>query len=704
MRRSKIDVARRFGKWAMVEQLENRTLLSGAPGIAYGPDKALSLGYTPQLSSTSRTTSKSPTTSKSSILPPPQTHLIITPTFDSTITSDANAATIESTINAAIQVYENYFSDPITVAIDFQEMGSGLGQSSTYRGTISYTSYLSALKSHETTTNDTTAIASLPSITNNPANGNSSVFVTTANLRALGFSASPPGGFDSTIGLNTSICNLTRTSINPNNYDLMAVASHEIDEALGIGSELSGSANNVANPTGAIYGEDLYRYAAPGVRGFDTLVGSTAYFSIDGGNTNLAQFNQLTGGDFNDWYSYYGVVTPQVQDAFSSPGSTPNLNVELTQLDVLGYTPIVSIPAITTQPVSQSASAGNIVTLNSTANGSPTPQIQWQVSTNGGTSYSNIAGATANSYSFTAATGQNGNLFRAIFTNYEGTVTSQAATLTVTATASLDLQPYQVSGWSAPLVLSAVSGNHTGATTFTSSQSLYLDFAVANFGPSATTGTFFLYVLEDGAVVAGFPISAGLPANNLTGAQDYPFGTLTPGTHSFQLNVNYGNRIAETNVANDIYSATITVTATAAAATVLAQPQSQSIPSGLTASFTAIATGSPAPTEQWQVSTNGGSSYSPISGATSATYSVSAAAALNGNLYRAVFTNASGPVNSSAATLTVTSALPDLVPYTPGGWSGPLVLSTTSGVFTNAATIAANQTVYVDTALTNSGA
>src|SRR5438067_399638 len=52
--------------------------------------------------------------------------LVINPVFDSSITSDPNAAAIEGTINSAIQEYETRFTDPITVSINFRE-GTGLG-------------------------------------------------------------------------------------------------------------------------------------------------------------------------------------------------------------------------------------------------------------------------------------------------------------------------------------------------------------------------------------------------------------------------------------------------------------------------------------------------------------------------------------------------------------------------------------------------
>ncbi len=266
----------------------------------------------------------------------PSPGLVINPIFDFTITNDPNGATIMSTINAAVATYQSSFSDPVTVSIRFQETGSGLGASSTYYRVISYASYLTALTADATTANDVTALAHLPGRPNNPVNGNASMAVTTANLRALGLTANPPSGQpDSTISLNTSLMNLDRSSINPGKYDLLAVASHEIDEALGFGSALNGLATGAPAPTGPVRGLDLYRYDQLGNRSFNTTQASQAYFSLDG-TTQLARFNQTAGGDYSDWFST-GPHTPQVQDAFGTAGATPSPVVELTGLDVLGY-------------------------------------------------------------------------------------------------------------------------------------------------------------------------------------------------------------------------------------------------------------------------------------------------------------------------------------------------------------------------------
>ena len=124
--------------------------------------------------------------------------------------------------------------------------------------------------------------------------------------------------------------NLTRASIDPSRYDLLSVAEHEIDEVLGLGSGLDFLADIEPLP------QDLFRYTSAGARTFTTN-GDDAWFSLDGTNF-LVQFNQIFGADHGDWWSNPGAsFTPRVQDAFGTPGATPNMGVELIALDVQGY-------------------------------------------------------------------------------------------------------------------------------------------------------------------------------------------------------------------------------------------------------------------------------------------------------------------------------------------------------------------------------
>ena len=178
---------------------------------------------------------------------------------------------------------------------------------------------------------------------NNPVNGTATIHVSTANARALGINFNPPTGqSDSTISLQLSLMNLSRTGTQDSTkYDLKAVVSHEIDEALGFGSSLNNLANGAPSPTGAIGVSDLYRYSANGVRSLSTDVNANAYLSVDGGLTKLVNFNQTAGGDFSDYNSVAG--SPHVQDAYSTPGAQADLgNAELTTLRDIGYNSNIS--------------------------------------------------------------------------------------------------------------------------------------------------------------------------------------------------------------------------------------------------------------------------------------------------------------------------------------------------------------------------
>src|SRR5258707_8821267 len=90
-----------------------------------------------------------------------------------------------------------------------------------------------------------------------------------------------------------------------------------------------------------------------------------------------------------------------------------------------------TLPTITTQPTNQTVTAGQTATFTAAATGSPTPTVQWQVSTDGGVTFNNVSGATSTTLSFTTALSQNGNQYQAVFTNSAGTATTTAATLTV---------------------------------------------------------------------------------------------------------------------------------------------------------------------------------------------------------------------------------------------------------------------------------
>lgn len=252
---------------------------------------------------------------------PASANLVIDATFSSSITGLSNAAAVESTLNLAIANFESIYTSNVTVKITFNSMSSGLGQSSTDYTSETTAAYLAALTTHNS--GDAIDTAALLKLGTNPYLG-STIGLTTANARALGFSASTSN--DGTIGLNTGICFTGHSTPVGGEYDLFGVASHEIDEVLGTSSGVGGG----------FLDTDLFRYDGSGNRSFTSSTSVHAYLSVDG-TTDIDEYNQFgrSNGDFGDWIIHN---PPQVQDWAGTPGKIDNYGVgETDLLDAVGY-------------------------------------------------------------------------------------------------------------------------------------------------------------------------------------------------------------------------------------------------------------------------------------------------------------------------------------------------------------------------------
>ncbi len=91
-----------------------------------------------------------------------------------------------------------------------------------------------------------------------------------------------------------------------------------------------------------------------------------------------------------------------------------------------------SPPSITATPLGQGVVAGDSVSFTAGANGSPAPTVQWQLSTDGGTTFTNVDGATSTTLTFVATIDQDGDRYRAVFTNTWGIASTRSALLAVT--------------------------------------------------------------------------------------------------------------------------------------------------------------------------------------------------------------------------------------------------------------------------------
>jgi hypothetical protein len=176
------------------------------------------------------------------------------------------------------------------------------------------------------------------------------VIVRAADLTALGFNVNLGGtpnigagtGLDGIITINTGLSFAIPSggTLPSGSYDLISVLEHELNEVLGIGSGLT---DGTYPTTPEAY--DYFRYGAPGTRSWATGTGVTAYFSINGGVTDLANFNQSGSGDYNDWGNGSCPANHAFpQNAFACTGQVNYLmqnsttpDPEITALDVLGY-------------------------------------------------------------------------------------------------------------------------------------------------------------------------------------------------------------------------------------------------------------------------------------------------------------------------------------------------------------------------------
>jgi hypothetical protein len=170
------------------------------------------------------------------------------------------------------------------------------------------------------------------------------------------------------------------------------------------------------------------------------------------------------------------------------------------------------------------------------------------------------------------------------------------------------------------------------------------------------------------AVISGTPGSW-----NVVGASQVTGGTgLTPGATT-TIEAQAGD--AAGNWSSTITSASFVP---GVAPSFSVHPASGSYTDGATINLTATSSGTPAPTHQWQRSTNGGSSWADIGGAVSAGYSFAAVLAETGYLYRRRDSNAvQANVASNAATITVTGSGDGVLPTLTGAIAVGAVTQTT---------------------------
>jgi hypothetical protein len=429
--------------------------------------------------------------------------------------------------------------------------------------------------------------------------------------------------FGTTAGTSVKVVSDTQLSVVvPNGSGMVAVTVQS-----GVNETDNISSNPNANVNAPIFG---YGTSAPNPSDKFTFSSGAALTSISVTPAN----SSITTGS-SQTFTATGTYSDNSTQVLSSGVTWASTNTAVATIDSTG-----KVTALTKGSTTITATDGSISGSTTLTVTLPVPAVT-RVSpasgpATGGTTVTitgtNFTGATGVSFGSTAAQSFTVVSATQITATAPVGTNGQAVDITVTTaggtspTGTADQFTYTPGVYPPPTGLKAMAGN--GTVTF-------------SFNP-ISSALKYPYAQLIGNTL--YPVYAGTsnPFTISAGAN----GALVNGqTYTFEVAVTYSPGHTST------WSAPVTVTV-GTPPSITTQPSNQTVTLGSTATFTAAASGAPAPTVQWQYSSNG-STYTNLPGATSATYSVAAAAVASGYKFRAVFTNALGQVATSAATLTV---------------------------------------------------
>ena len=393
-----------------------------------------------------------------------------------------------------------------------------------------------------------------------------------------------------------------------------------------------------------------------------------------------------------------------------------------------------STVTITTQPQDVSIVAGRVVEFTIAATGEGDLSYQWQTSTDGGTTWKDT-GLTGNKTSrlyWTVSDSHNGRQYRCVVSDANGSVTSNAATLTIVqeqiTTVTITTQPQDTSIVAGRVVEFTVAatgvgtlsyqwetstdggatwkntgftGNKTDTLTWTVTEShngRKYRCVVSDANGSVTSNAATLTIVEetvptvtittqpqDVSIVAGRVVEFTVAATGV-GTLSYQWETSTDGGATWKNTGFTGNKtetltwtvteshngrkyrcvVSDANGSVTSDAATLTIVPEQATVTIITQPQDTSVVAGNVVEFTIEATGVGDLSYQWQTSTDGGTTWKDtgLTGNKTDRLYWTATDAHNGRQYRCVVSDANGSVTSEAATLTIVEEQLDTVEIT----------------------------------------
>jgi len=350
------------------------------------------------------------------------------------------------------------------------------------------------------------------------------------------------------------------------------------------------------------------------------LGGNATFSTTASGTTPVYQWQVSTDGGLT-----YNNISGANASSYTVTGITSNQNNNLYQVVVSNSCPssVTSAPAsltinnsvnINNQPIAATSCSGTNATYSVSATGSGLT-YQWQVSNNGGLSFTNIVGEANAILALNNITTQmDGNVYQVIISSscLSNGIVSDAALLHVIESASFTIQP-----------ISNITLCTNASTTLTGS----------------ATGNSISYQWQ-------LSTNGGVSWNDIAGATT---ASLNLNNVNASMNNNRYRLVATALNCGSINSNVTTLTISTPA-NITKQPSDTSICINENAEFSVVATGTTL-SYQWQVSTDGGITFNNINGATSARLTLTNVSnSIDNNQYRVVVTEATcGSVTSGIA-------------------------------------------------------
>ena len=343
-----------------------------------------------------------------------------------------------------------------------------------------------------------------------------------------------------------------------------------------------------------------FTVTATGVTGYQWQVNTGTGFTNIAGAT-AATFNIAATTAAQNGYLYQCVLTGQCN-------VTTSASAALT---------VQSAPAITTQPTGTTVCAGTNATFSVVATGTNL-SYQWQISTDGCTSFNDIVAANSSTLTVTGVTvGMSGYSYRVVVsgTCAPPVTSSPCAVLTVGNAAAITGQPVNTTVCEGQNAVFTVTGSGT----------------ISSYQWQVNTGT-------------GFVDLPGATSATLT----LPAVTVSMSGYQYQVNVFSCTAIPITSTI-----ATLTVNSLA---TISAQPADVTLCLAANASFSVTAAGTGL-TYQWQYAATCAGPWANIAGATNATLNINGVTLANAGAYHVVVTGTCNTVTSNCATMVVNSPI-----------------------------------------------